>query len=52
LFGDEELRPLATLLQHSLANEEVNRYINETLRERDRSISSSRTSTEWDETED
>jgi hypothetical protein len=32
LFRDEELRPLTTMLQHSLANEEVNRYVNEALR--------------------
>jgi hypothetical protein len=32
LFSDEELTPLASMLQHSLANEVVNRYINEALR--------------------
>jgi hypothetical protein len=32
LFTDAELEPLVTMLQHSLANEVVNRYINEALR--------------------
>ena len=32
LFSDSELEPLASMLQHSLANEVVNRYINEALR--------------------
>jgi hypothetical protein len=32
LFSDAELEPLAAMLQHSLANEVVNRYINEALR--------------------
>ena len=31
-FTDAELEPLVTMLQHSLANEGVNRYINEALR--------------------
>ena len=32
LFSDVELEPLVSMLQHSLANEVVNRYINEALR--------------------
>ena len=32
LFTDAELEPLVSMLQHSLANEVVNRYINEALR--------------------
>ena len=32
VFTDAELEPLANTLQHSLANEVVNRYINEALR--------------------
>ncbi len=32
LFNDSELEPLAGMLRHSLANEVVNRYINEALR--------------------
>ena len=32
LFSDSELEPLAAMLRHSLANEVVNRYINEALR--------------------
>jgi hypothetical protein len=32
LFTDAELEPLASMLQHSLANEIVNRFINEALR--------------------
>jgi hypothetical protein len=32
LFSDSELEPLASMLRHSLANEVVNRYINEALR--------------------
>ena len=32
LFSDSELEPLATMLRHSLANEVVNRYVNEALR--------------------
>ena len=32
LFTDDELEPLATMLRHSLANEEVSRYVNEALR--------------------
>ena len=32
LFSDSELEPLAAMLRHSLANEVVNRYVNEALR--------------------
>ena len=32
LFSDSDLEPLATMLRHSLANEVVNRYVNESLR--------------------
>ncbi len=32
LFDDSELEPLAAMIRHSLANEVVNRYVNEALR--------------------